>query len=110
MVTHKSVKVQWVLSGTYLGIMGKMKKIKMLVRVVGILLYVMISGEGLPLKTLLCHPSSSFVTLINAVAVGHYTLELGLSSLVCKVLCPSLLPGHSPTHKMPCPWQRKSST
>jgi hypothetical protein len=49
MVTHKSVKVQWVLSGTYLGIMGKMKKIKMLVRV-GILLYVMISGEGLPLK------------------------------------------------------------
>jgi hypothetical protein len=36
----------------------------------------------------LCHPSSSFVTLINAVAVGHYTLELGLRSLVCKVLCP----------------------
>lgn len=69
----------------------KWKKIKMLVRV-GILLYVIISGEGLPLKTLLCHPSSSFVTLINAVAVGHYTLELGLCSLVCKVLCSALLP------------------
>jgi hypothetical protein len=88
----------------------KWKKIKMLVRV-GILLYVIISGEGrLPLKTLLCHPSSSFVTLINAVAVGHYTLELGLRSLVCRVSYPALLAGHSPTHKMPCPWQRKSST
>jgi hypothetical protein len=79
--------------------MGKMKKIKMLVRG-GILLYVVISREGLPLKTLLCHPSSSFVTLINAVAVGHYTLELGLCSLVLFGL----------QGVMPCPWQRKSST
>ncbi len=73
----------------------KWKKIKMLVRV-GILLYVIISGEGLPLKTLLCHhPSSSFVTLFNAMAVVHYTLELGLRSLVCKVSCSALLPGHT---------------
>jgi len=99
--------------------MGKMKKIKMLVRV-GILLYVMISGEGLPLKTLLCHPSSSFVTLIKAVAVGHYTLELGsvlwfarcyappcCQGIALHTKCPALGKGKVPLGNVPSRYMRK---
>lgn len=70
----------------------KWKKIKMLVRV-GIFALCNNLRRGpsfentlVPPFFLLCHIDQC------QVAVGHYTLELGLRSLVCKVLCSALLP------------------
>jgi hypothetical protein len=44
---------------------------------------------------------------MNAVAVGHYTLELGLCSLVCKVSCPALGKGKVPLGNVPSRYMRK---
>jgi hypothetical protein len=92
MVMHNSVEVQWVLSGTYLGIMGKMKKNQNACQSRHFALCNNLrrgpSFENtlVPPFFLLCHIDQC------QVAVGHYTLELGLRSLVCKVLCSALLP------------------
>jgi hypothetical protein len=43
------------------------------------------------------------------VAVGHYTLELGLCSLVCKVSCPALGEGKVPLGNVPSRYMRKIS-
>jgi hypothetical protein len=71
------------------------KKFKMLVRV-GILLYRIISGEGLPLKTLLCHPWFA----------RRYALPC-CQGLALDTKCPALGKGKVPLGNVPSRYMRK---
>jgi len=111
MVMHNSVEVQWVLSGTYLGIMGKMKKNQNACQSRHFALCNNLrrgpSFENtlVPTFFLLCHidqcPGS------RALHLGTGAPFFGLQGVTLCLAARTL----NPTHKLPCrPWQRKSST